>query len=233
MESEDFSVEDFTTYEDYLDAHVTQKDLYYLEDQDIARQIVELGYKGKDILSREQFDKLKRGETDIPTKTKQQDELASAGKNLVHYPLLQELADREELVKKGKLSTIIFIRDIDKRGHEVSGYIDYGARLQNEDLEEYFSRKRKLMPRPTDLSYYNWKTLQLSRSDSPTFQILPENGGLVFKHKRYRKTINVDPKANPGDNAQRFNIKTDEYLQVVLYDFYTRRKARQNVFGAN
>lgn len=31
--------------------------------------------------------------------------------------------------------------------------------------------------------------------------------------------------ANPGDNSTRMEIKTKEYLQVVLYDHMTRRKA--------
>lgn len=52
----DKSVLDFQTYEDYLDQQVTSEDLYYLEDPDNARQIVELGYKGKDFMSRDEFD---------------------------------------------------------------------------------------------------------------------------------------------------------------------------------
>jgi hypothetical protein len=31
-------------YEDYLDNHVNQTDLYYLEDMALARQLVEFGY---------------------------------------------------------------------------------------------------------------------------------------------------------------------------------------------
>ena len=53
-------MEQFTTYEDFLDTQVNSTDLYYLEDQDLARQIVELGYKGKDFLSREQFEEAKK-----------------------------------------------------------------------------------------------------------------------------------------------------------------------------
>ena len=49
--------------------------------------------------------------------------------------------------------------------------------------------------------------------------------GLLFKNKRDRKVINVDPKANPGDNSQRLEVQTDEYMQVVLYDHMTRRKS--------
>ena len=41
---------------------------------------------------------------------------------------MQALQQREESVRNGKLTTIIFIRDKNAKGQEVSGYIDYGHR---------------------------------------------------------------------------------------------------------
>ena len=43
-------------------------------------------------------------------------------------PLWQTLAEAEEAVRSGKRSVIIFIRDHNARGQEISGYIDYGHR---------------------------------------------------------------------------------------------------------
>jgi hypothetical protein len=37
------AVTEFSTYEEYLDSHITAEDLYYLEDKELARQLVELG----------------------------------------------------------------------------------------------------------------------------------------------------------------------------------------------
>jgi hypothetical protein len=42
--------------------------------------------------------------------------------------LQQALADREADVRSGRLSTIVYIRDRNPGGQEVSGYIDYGHR---------------------------------------------------------------------------------------------------------
>ena len=39
-------VAEFATYEDFLDSQITQQDLFYLEDEELARQLVELGYRG-------------------------------------------------------------------------------------------------------------------------------------------------------------------------------------------
>lgn len=39
-------VERFETYEEYLDSQLTANDMGYLEDEEMARQLVELGYRG-------------------------------------------------------------------------------------------------------------------------------------------------------------------------------------------
>ena len=56
--------------------------------------------------------------------------------------------------------------------------------------------------------------------------VIAENAsGLLFKNKRDRKILNVDPKATtPGDNSTRSVLDTPEYVQVVIYDHITRRK---------
>ena len=147
-------------------------------------------------------------------------------KDLVAHPFLDALKNREELVRNGKLTSIIFIRDRNHKGQEVSGYIDFAHRLKSEAFEPYFERKKRLMPKPTDLSYYNWETQTSTSNSTPNFQVIADSEtGLLFKNKRDRKVINVDPSANPGDNSTRVEIKTEEYLQVVIYDHMTRRKS--------
>lgn len=47
--------------------------------------------------------------------------------------------------------SVIFIRDRNSHGQEVSGYIDYAHRLKTEDFEVYFNGKKRLLPKPTDL----------------------------------------------------------------------------------
>merc|ERR1719333_1217503 len=123
------------------------------------------------------------------------------------------------------MSTILFIRDKNHKGQEISGYIDYGHRLKIEEFEPYFERKKRLLPRPSDLSFYNWDTQHSTSNDSHNFQTMPDHEqGLLFKNKRDRKIINVDPKGDPGDNSHRVAIQTAEYTQVVIWDHVTRRK---------
>ena len=195
---------------------------------DLARQLVELGYRGSgEILRRNEFELRKEAieKAKMQKLQKQPKTLASAGKVVADAPLLQALSQREEAVRGGKLTTIIFIRDMNAKGQEVSGYIDYAHRLKTETFEPYFDGRKKLMPKPTDLSYYNWETQTSTSNATPNFQVIADNeAGLLFKNKRDRKVINVDPKARPGDNSRRIELHTHEYTQVVLYDHVTRRK---------
>ena len=231
-EGADNTLDNIESYEEYLNSHISETDIYYLEDEELARQLVELGIQGKgEILSKEEFEKKKK-DNEVAKKAKQENvpkKLASAEKDLSNYRFLQELAEREEQVRNGRLTTIIFIRDIIYKGNkkrEISGYIDYHHRLKTENFEDYFNRKKKLLPTPQDLSYYYWDGQKTSINESPNFRVdTYSESGLQFKNKRDRKIIDVDPDAeSPGDNTKRFEIETDEYAQVVIYDHYTRRK---------
>ena len=107
----------------------------------------------------------------------------------------------------------------------MSGYIDFAHRLKSENLDAVFAGKRPLMPKAGDLSYYNWETQTSTSTPTPNFQVIADNeAGLLFKNKRDRKVINVDPKAQPGDNSARIEISDPKYLQVVLFDHITRRR---------
>lgn len=218
----------FTTYEEYLDDQTTPMDLQYLQDEGLARKLVELGYRGSgETLKREEFEARKREIEANKFKSVQKatEVLASADIDLTGKPLLKALAEREELIRSGKLTSIIFIRDYNKKGQEISGYIDFAHRLKTEDCRQYFLGNKRLLPRPTDLSYFNWATNTSTSNPTPNFQVKADDEqGLLFKHKRDRKVVSVDPTAPSGDNSERVPIATSEYVQVAIYDHVTRRK---------
>ncbi|CAM9919710.1 unnamed protein product, partial [Sphacelaria rigidula] len=55
--------------------------------------------------------------------------------------------------------------------------------------------------------------------------IADSEAGLLFKNKRDRKVVKVNPKASLGDNTTRTEIRTPAYRQVVIYDHMTHRKS--------
>ncbi|KAF7205312.1 cilia- and flagella-associated protein 299 isoform X2 [Nothobranchius furzeri] len=222
------SLSKFKAYEDYLDSKVTAVDLFYLQSRELARKLVEHGHKGT-VLSREEFEERKAAAEGAETEQSntfysrsRPVTLASTGKELKDN-FLKALAEREEANRSGKSTSVIFIRDSNTLGQEVSGYIDYAQRLKTQDFEPYFSRKKKLMPGPSDLCYYNWKT-QVSTSNSSTnFQVIYDDpNGILFQHKKDKKILNVDPLVPPGEDSTRTLIQSDLYTHVVILDHSIR-----------
>ncbi|EGF77813.1 hypothetical protein BATDEDRAFT_27080 [Batrachochytrium dendrobatidis JAM81] len=224
----DSTVTEFATYEEYLDSQITSLDMFYLEDKELARQLVELGYRGSgEPLKREEFESRKKAAENFRlSKRLATNVLSSFGKDQSKYPFLHALAEREEANRSGKLTSIIFIRTKNNKDQEISGYIDYSHRLKIENFEPYFNHTKTFQPRPSDMSFYNWETQTCTSNATPNFQVIADNeNGLLFKNKRDRKIINVDPREfRPGDNTSRTQILTKEHLQVVIYDHLTRRK---------
>ncbi|XP_059682696.1 cilia- and flagella-associated protein 299 [Gavia stellata] len=211
------------TYEEYLESQLTARDLRYLESEAVRRQVVDLGLCGSgDVLWREEFEAPAAAAAGLPAAAPRTS-LSSVGEELKDN-FLWALAEREEANRTGKISSIIFIRDRNSRCQEVSAYIDYAHRLTTDDFEVCFSGKKRLFPRNTDLSFYNWDRNVSTSNSSPNYQVIAENAcGLLFKNKSDGKIINVDSKAYPGDNTTRTPVETDLYLHVVIYDHIVRR----------
>ena len=116
-----------------------------------------------------------------------------------------------------------------KNGIEISGYIDYSHRLKMEDFTPYFKGEKLLYPKSSDLSYYNWNVGTCVSNDSHNFKVDASSGkqGLLFRNKKDRKVINVNPASRSTDNnTRRIVVKSlrKEYKQIVIFDHYTRRK---------
>ena len=54
----------------------------------------------------------------------------------------------------------------------MSGYIDFAHRSKTEDFEPYFGCKKKLLPKPSDLSFYNWESGACTSNPTPNFQAI-------------------------------------------------------------
>jgi len=57
-------------------------------------------------------------------------------------------------------------------------------------------------------------------NDSSNFKVDSNSGqqGLLFRNKRDRKVISVDPNKKPEENIKRTQIETPEYTQLVIFD---------------
>ncbi|XP_061674469.1 cilia- and flagella-associated protein 299 isoform X2 [Syngnathoides biaculeatus] len=180
----------FKDYEDYLDSKVTAMDLFFLKNKESARKLVEHGHKGT-VLSLQEFEQRKAASPSASRYHQNQTTMLASSGYDIQDNFLRALAEREEANRMGKMTSLIFMRDANALGQEVSGYLDYAHRLQTQDFAPYFSGRKKLVPGPSDL----WRKL-----DS--------------------KILNVDPKCDPGEDSRRTMVQSGLYSHVVILDHY-------------
>jgi hypothetical protein len=200
------------TYAQFLDRFVTDEDRMYLEDEELARDVKELYAMNKgEIRSKADFERKKKEIEDLNREedTKERP-LFSLNMEYKKGSFLEQLKDREGEVRNGRKSTIIFIRYKDKKGKETSAYIDYRERLKNDEMEGIFKEGKPLLPKPSDLSYYNWTLQKVMSNDSTFFRVdAGPKERLSFKNNTDRKIINVDLEyieKHPGLDVKRIPI---------------------------
>ena len=195
----------------------------------MARQLIEVGYHGKgEVLTREQFDQKKIAYQQAKKNKNKASVKAYAhqGLPIEGHPFLEELAERETHLRNGRMTTILFIRCKNKAGNEISGYIDLAHRMKTENFRNVFQQDETIVPKPSDLSFFSWESQVCYINDSPNFRTdASSEEGLMFRNKRDRKLINVNPAAaTPGDGTDRKTVVCPQYIQVVFFDHMTRRK---------
>ena len=212
MEDDFDNYEDITKIESYaqfLDRFVTDEDRMYLEDEELARDVKELYAVNKgEIRSKLDFDRKKK---EIEEMNREEDTkerpLFSLNMNYRKGSFLDQLQERESEVRNGRKSTIIFIRYKDKKGKETSAYIDYRERLKNDEMEGVFKEGKPLLPKPTDLSYYNWTLQKVMSNDSTFFRVdAGPKERLSFKNNTDRKIDLEYIEKHPGLDVKRIPI---------------------------
>ncbi|XP_055334733.1 uncharacterized protein LOC129585869 [Paramacrobiotus metropolitanus] len=225
-------VKKFPNYEDFLNSQINETDMYYLEDRGIARTIKELGFHNNaEKVTREQFASKKTEQAMV----KKIEEHKSGAKYL-HTDrdvFLLELARREEANLNGRLVTIIYLRDRNAKGQEISSYIDYAQRLREEDFAEIFAGRERLVAKATDISHFNWDTNVTHSNNTRNFDVIyqgPE--GLQLKCRKDRRIIHVNPSRkikNPNlEDTSRTVLRSRNHAQVVLFDHFIRFWAKDD-----
>ena len=222
------------TYAQFLDRFVTEEDRMYLEDEELCRDVKELYAVNKgEIRCKADFDRKKR---EIEEMNREEDTkerpLFSLNINYRKGSFLDQLQERESEVRNGRKSTIIFIRYKDKKGKETSAYIDYRERLKNDEMEGIFKEGKTLLPKPTDLSYYNWTLQKVMSNDSTFFRVdAGPKERLSFKNNTDRKIINVDLEyieKHPGLDVKRIpiNIRNRDGSKDIIREGQSNKPAK-------
>lgn len=107
--------------------------------------------------------------------------------------------------------------------------------MKTDNFEEIFNGNKHLIPRPSDLSYYNWNSQRVFSNDSTFFRVdAGHKERLSFRNNTDRKIINVD--LEYIDQHSALDVKRtpidvpplDEnkpgYRQIAIFDYETRSK---------
>ena len=125
----------YDTYEEYLNIFITEDDMLYLAEEEVARLIVELGYRSSGTLSREKFFQTKAelsaarninskqdmesGEQEADNKeTSQQDAETDDNQDV----LLEVIKSRFSTNLDNTVNTILFLSVDQDNGIEVCGF---------------------------------------------------------------------------------------------------------------
>ena len=227
-------ISNIETYSQYLDKYVTKEDLMYLEDEEFARKVKELYEVQKgEIRNKDDFDRKKKELYEKNNEIEEKEQIQfSQNMHYIKGSFLDLLKERESDVRNGTKSTIIFIRYKDKKGKETSAYIDYRDRLKNEEMEAVFEGGLPLIPKPNDLSYFNWNIQKVNSLDSTFFRVdAGPKERLSFKNNSDRKIINVDLEYienHPGLYVRRIPVviknENDDIINQVKYDDNSKLK---------
>ena len=236
--NEDRIVERFENYYEFLGEFIKPEDRMYLDDEDLARDVKELYEINKgDIRSKADFDKKKADLETLGKKDESKEKpLYSEDKKFEPDTFLYELASREQEVRNGRKSTIIFIRYKDQSGKEYSAYIDYRERLKTDNFEEIFNGTKDLIPKPSDLSYYSWNQKKVFSNDSTFFRVDAEPKELLsFRNNTDRKTIHVDLEyleKNANTDVERTPIKlkkVESNVEAILNTISSKKRGKGKV----
>lgn len=192
---------------------------FLFEDSDIAREFVELGYRGVGhAISRKDFQERKQ-RAEMILRARRQEHVPVISDSLtILTPFAQALASREEANRTTRLLTIIFLRIRNEENQEISAYIDYAHRLKCEDLTKFFLGETKFIPMTSDLSFYDWHRHHCTSNETNNFHLSPGLNGIRFRCLHDRKLVHVDPESKQyGDGTIRTIINAPGYLQVILY----------------
>jgi len=149
MNQDDPIVEDidnYATYEEYLDAHISDQDMFFLQDRSMARRIFEMLLEGSAGLSRDKFLQFKEAQKQTVMEEEEESIEVMPDLGTIRQkgnPLLSAIWEHIDAIEAKELTPILFIRMKSNNGSEVSAFIDVADRIAkvwnrfvNSDLEQ-------------------------------------------------------------------------------------------------
>ncbi|KAH8377642.1 hypothetical protein KR093_006403 [Drosophila rubida] len=230
MSAPEFGLLRFESYAEYLQSFQYVEDHRYIGNLTAINKLVRLGYRNTGrVYTEEEFDKNKLKSFELINPKIVVRDLSDKWITM-NDPGLRALAERERPNLLKKLSTIIFICARMPSGFDVSSYMDYAMNLRHFEMDvrgapnwnKIFNGTQKLMPKPSDLSYYDMRKKLVTHNDSDNYITLAMGNSLVFLHRGDHKIIIPDGKG-AGNTFKKVMILSPSLGSIILYDHVVRK----------
>lgn len=183
---------------------------------------------------------------------------SSRAKSASGNGIIRAIRSRIQAIRSGELLSIIFIRTrIPRKARtiylgsigaparaemwgnvlsgeptdmEISGHIDLDMRMKTENILPYLNGEARLVPKKTDMTFYNWDRGTASYNSTSNFQVVAELPRLLLRHTGSDACLDIttstpsakrsmESKTTRGSGWQ--HIRTaDEETYAMIFDVY-------------
>lgn len=74
---------------------------------------------------------------------------------------------------------------------EISGHIDLDMRMKSENILPYLNGEAKMVPKKSDLTFYNWDRGTAAYNSTSNFQVVAELPRLLLRHVGSDATLDI------------------------------------------
>ena len=174
----------YDNYDEYLDSLVDDKDIQFLQDRELARFLVELGYRQNNALTRQGYAD-KKMQLEMTAKINEASEASEylIGVSESDSVLMKAVKERYKANKDGHMNTILYLYTIREDGTCISGHVDLAYRISRKSFLHILTQSKPLVPCQTDLTCYHWGLGQVWYNSSSNWEVTVEETEVKLKHR--------------------------------------------------
>ena len=84
---------------------------------------------------------------------------------------------------------------------EISGHIDLDMRMKTENILPYINGEKRMLPKKSDLTFYNWDRGTAAYNSTDNFTVVAELPRLLLRHTGSDATLDITT-STPGKKSQ-------------------------------
>ena len=92
---------------------------------------------------------------------------------------------------------------------EISGHIDLDMRMKTENILPYINGEKRMLPKKSDLTFYNWDRGTAAYNSTENFTVVAELPRLLLRHTGSDASLDITT-STPGIDRNKKSPKTQK-----------------------